>query len=210
MKPAGLILAGGKGRRMGGATPKPLVELQGRPLIAHVIERLDGSVEPLWIAAPPISGYERFELTIRPDMRPGFLGPLAGIEAGLTALEGSAHTDRLLVTPSDTPFIPRNIASLLDAAYSNRPVIARHGGHLQPAVGLWPVAALPDLRQMLDAGGRLAIRDLLASIGHETVDIPSEPDAPDQNPVFNVNTPTDLETAESHLAGKSRSDARNS
>ncbi|MBO0903177.1 NTP transferase domain-containing protein [Jiella sonneratiae] len=196
-----MILAGGRGSRMGGAVPKPLVELAGRPLIAYVIDRLSAQAGPLILAAPRGVGFERFGLDLAPDRRPDLPGPLAGIEAGL---EAAAHRlpagpAYLLVTPGDTPFLPADLAARLAAPAAQTPVIVRFSGVRQPAVGLWPVAVLPALTAWLDDGRPLAIRAFLDTIGHQEVAIPASPSAPGGDPFFNVNSPGELALAERFL-----------
>ncbi|MCE7028828.1 molybdenum cofactor guanylyltransferase [Jiella avicenniae] len=207
--PAGLILAGGRGSRMGGDTPKPLIDLAGRPLISHVIDSVSAKVEPLILAAPLGKGYERFGLALAPDRRPGLLGPLAGIEAGLWTLaemgQGQSAEEgpqQLLVAPGDTPFLPHDLVPALQSAAGDRPVIARFAGRPQPAASLWPLAVLADLGRWLDDGRPLAIRAFLGAIGHREAVIEPVPDAPDGDPFFNVNTPADLARAEAFLAGE--------
>ena len=207
MKPAGLILAGGRGSRMGGATPKPLVELAGRPLIAHVIERLEGQVAPLIVAAREGEGYDPFGLTLAPDRRPGFAGPLAGIEAGLHAVLaiGNSAPTHVLIVAGDTPFLPADLRARLASKSGHRPVIAHFAARPQPATSLWPVAVLHDLTRWLDDGRPLAIRAFLDSVGYETVEIAPSIAAPDGNPFFNINTPEDLVAAEEFLRRPSAS-----
>ncbi len=141
VRPAGLILAGGRGTRMGGGTPKPLRLLSDRPLIAHVADRLRGVVDPLLLNANDAAAYEAFGLPVVPDLRPGFQGPLAGIETGLAYLAHNGGPDRLLTLAGDTPFLPKDILAHFPDT-PDRPVVARHRGRLHPTVGLWPVAVL--------------------------------------------------------------------
>ncbi|WP_280988152.1 molybdenum cofactor guanylyltransferase [Jiella endophytica] len=201
MTPAGLILAGGRGSRMGGAVPKPLVPLAGRPLILHVVARLERQAAPLILAAPAGAGYDHLNLPLAPDHRPGLPGPLAGIEAGLQALSvmGTAGPDRLFVTPGDTPFLPVDIVERLASTDLDKPVAAVHAGRIQPATAMWPLTVLPDLERWLDEGRPLAIRAFLEAIGHVVAEIPATADAPAGDPFFNVNTPDDLSLAEAFL-----------
>ncbi|MBO0661446.1 NTP transferase domain-containing protein [Jiella sp. MQZ9-1] len=202
MTPAGLILAGGHGSRMGGAVPKPLTLLAGRPLIGHIVDRLGDTVKPLLIAAPTGQGFERFARPLAPDLRPGLPGPLAGIEAGLAALTTLKDAPRhLLVTPGDAPFLPRDLASQLTAAPDDQPIIAQFENRLQPATGLWPLGILPKLSAWLDADQPLAILAFLDSAGFVSVSIGPQDDAPDGDPFFNVNTPDDLATAQKFIGG---------
>src|SRR4051794_24267998 len=98
----GLILAGGRGRRMGGVD-KGLQVLRGKPMIAWVLARIAPQVDEVLINANQNLGeYRRFGPRVVPDGISGFAGPLAGLQAGLDAAE------HLLVAtcPCDSPFLP--------------------------------------------------------------------------------------------------------
>ncbi|KQT86189.1 molybdenum cofactor guanylyltransferase [Aurantimonas sp. Leaf443] len=200
MRPAGLILAGGRGTRMGAGHPKPLRRLAGRPLVAHVADALSGSVAPLFLNTSDAEAYAFLGLPCVPDRRDGFLGPLAGIEAGLMALEERAGGPaQLLVVPGDTPFLPKDLAARL-ACSGSRPAIVRFRARPQPAVSLWPLSLRPRLSAWLDAARPLALMAFLDEATFEAVDIGEAPDAPGGDPFFNVNTPDDLALCEAHLA----------
>ncbi|WP_102959065.1 molybdenum cofactor guanylyltransferase [Mangrovicella endophytica] len=194
---AGLILAGGRGSRMGGTVPKPLVSLAGRPMIAHVLERLAG-IAPILIAADDPALYGAFEATALPDRLPGYAGPLAGLDAGAAWLCREApDCSHVAVLPADTPFLPRDIVQTLGTG--PLPRVASIGGRLQPAVASWPVAALGGLSRWLQDGRPRAIRAYLDACGFEPVDVSAQPGAPNGDPFFNVNTPDDLLAAEAKL-----------
>ena len=98
----GLILAGGLSTRMGGRD-KGLQLLEGRPMITHIIERLQPQVGPLLINANQNQeAYELFSLPIIADVISNFVGPLAGLHAGLS----HCTTPYLLSVPCDCPFFP--------------------------------------------------------------------------------------------------------
>ncbi len=108
----GLVLAGGAGRRMGGAD-KGLLSWRGAPLVSHVVARLRPQVATLAISANRnLEAYARFADRVQPDNVPGFRGPLAGIAAGLAAC---THP-WLLCAPVDLPLLPPDLASRLHAA----------------------------------------------------------------------------------------------
>lgn len=113
----GLILAGGRGTRMGGRD-KGLQLLHGRPLVEHVTQRLRPQVSHLMISANRhVDQYARFADQVLTDTTPDFPGPLAGILEGLYALERQApRHDALLVAPCDSPFVPLNLAQRLAQA----------------------------------------------------------------------------------------------
>lgn len=102
----GAVLAGGEGRRMGGAD-KGLVPLAGRPLVAWVLEALRPQVGGLLINANrSLDAYRAFGVPVIRDRVDGFPGPLAGIQAALAA----AESDYVLAVPCDTPRLPPDLA----------------------------------------------------------------------------------------------------
>jgi len=110
---AAVILAGGQGRRMGGAD-KGLVEYRGRPLIEWALEALAPQVGEIVISANRnLDRYAAYGRRVLPDTLPDFPGPLAGVLAALEAVTA----DWLLVVPCDTPRLPADLAlRLLGAA----------------------------------------------------------------------------------------------
>ena len=109
----GLILAGGRGSRMGG-TDKGLQPLRGMPMAMHVLWRLAPQVIDVVINANRnLGAYEGFGRTVVPDASADFQGPLAGMLAGLPYCE----TEGMMVVPCDTPHLPSDlVARLLEAA----------------------------------------------------------------------------------------------
>ncbi len=149
----GLILAGGEGRRVGGAD-KGLLDFQGRPLIAHVIDRLAPQVERLLISANRnLDAYRAFGHPVLTDLSDERLGPLAGIQAGLTACE----TPWLVVCPCDCPAPPDDlVARLLTEAEARQAAlaVAMTSEGMQPAFQLCRRELLPALERFLAAGER--------------------------------------------------------
>jgi molybdopterin-guanine dinucleotide biosynthesis protein A len=104
---AAVILAGGQGRRMGGAD-KGLIEYQGRPLIDWALAVLTPQVDELVISANRnLDAYAAYGHRVLPDTLPDFPGPLAGVLAALQAVAA----DWLLVAPCDTPHLPADLAA---------------------------------------------------------------------------------------------------
>jgi molybdopterin-guanine dinucleotide biosynthesis protein A len=109
---AAVILAGGQGRRMGGAD-KGLIEYQGRPLIEWALAALTPQTGELLISANRnLETYAAYGHRVLPDALPDFPGPLAGVLAALEAV----NADWLLVVPCDTPHLPADLAQRLLAA----------------------------------------------------------------------------------------------
>ena len=110
----GVVLAGGKSSRMGGGD-KALLPLGGRPLLAHVIERLAPQVAEIVLNANDDPGrFAAFGLPHVPDRLAGQMGPLAGIHAGLAWAEANRPESRFVITvAADTPFFPNDLVSRL-------------------------------------------------------------------------------------------------
>lgn len=198
----GLILAGGLGRRMrsdAGAQPKPLVLLDGIPLIAHVIARLRPQVSDVWINANgPAQDFAAFGCRIVPDTVPGRPGPLAGVLAGLDTLAGERPGSDLLAVPADTPFLPDDLCARLQSRRAEAQVVcAGSGGQRHPVVALWSPSVRTALRQSL-AEGRLKVGLLLDRLEAVT----QMWDAVPADPFFNVNTPQDLAVAQARAAAR--------
>lgn len=135
-KVTGIILAGGRGSRMGGAD-KGLVKLQQKVMIEHVIERLSPQVDEIIISANrnqvqyESMGYAVTSDNQNDDAEDKFAGPLAGIASAIKI----STTPLILVTPCDTPFIPTNLLEMLYTALeesSNSIAVAHDGERIQP------------------------------------------------------------------------------
>jgi molybdopterin-guanine dinucleotide biosynthesis protein A len=151
---SGLILAGGRGARMGGAD-KGLVLHQGRPMAAWVAAALRPLVAEIVICANRNADqYAALGERVVGDALPDYQGPLAGLAAGLAAARG----DWVLTAPCDMPLLtPAVFQTLLatQAAHGGATAVyARDGGDALPTLALLPRAALPGLQAALVAGER--------------------------------------------------------
>lgn len=151
----GLVLAGGQGRRMG-SVDKGLVMLHGRPLVAHVVERLRPQVASLLINANRhADAYGALGHAVVADRVDGFAGPLAGLEAGL----GAADSALLATVPCDSPFLPPDLVARLVAARAADDAdaaVVSIGGRLQPVFALVHARVQPSLAGFLLRGARKA------------------------------------------------------
>lgn len=149
----GLVLAGGQSRRWNGVD-KAWARLAGRPLVAHVAERLAGQTGVVWINANrDLDRYAALGLPIFTDDWPDALGPLAGIASALRRIE----TPWLLVAPVDSPHLPLDLGARLgEAALREGRMLAtvHDGKRLQPAFLLIHQARAEDLVQAVAQGTR--------------------------------------------------------
>lgn len=188
-RPAGLILAGGRGLRLGGAD-KALVVLGDETLIARAARRLAPQVAALAISANGDPGRFGLDLPVLGDTIGGGAGPLAGVLAGLDWAE-DAGFESVATVAVDTPFFPEDLVARLVAA--GAPSVAATDGRPHPTCALWPVALRDRLRDWLDTGER-KVMAFAETAGARTVDF-ADPSA-----FFNVNTPGELATARAMAA----------
>lgn len=196
----GVILAGGLARRMGGGD-KGLAAFGAATMLDEVVRGLAPQVGRMVLNANgDPSRFVRFGLPVIADAVPGFVGPLAGVLAGLrwAAAEAPAATHVLSVS-SDAPFLPADLASRLACALGLRPAariaLARSGGEVHPVIGLWPVALADDLEADLRSGLR-KVRDWTERHGAIAVDFPMRATLEGTvDPFFNANTPEELDEA---------------
>jgi molybdopterin-guanine dinucleotide biosynthesis protein A len=195
----GVLLAGGRAERMGGGD-KCLVELGGRPLLAHAIERLRPQVGSLVVNANGDPGrFARFGLPVVADTVMGFPGPLAGILAGMLFARDSMPGIRYVATAAtDSPFFPVDLVARLLAAIDGGDVaIARCGGRDYPVFGLFPVGLADDLAAFLATSSNLAVMAWIDRHASSSAEFEASGGSPD--PFFNLNAPDDLAAAEAAI-----------
>jgi len=197
---AGVLLAGGLSRRMGGGD-KSLRQLGGRPILAHVIERALPQVGALALNANgDPARFRAFGLPVVPDSVEGFAGPLAGVLSGLDwAASTRPKATHVASFATDAPFLPRDLVPRLVAGLANgrfELACAASGGQAHPVFGLWPLAIRAALRRALVEEEIRKVDVFTARYKLATVDFP----VGEVDPFFNTNSPDDLETAERLLA----------
>lgn len=178
----GVILAGGQATRMGGGD-KGLLTLGDRSILDHVHDRLGPQVAGLALNANgDPARFDGLEMPILPDTVEGFVGPLAGVLAGLD-WAADQGVDTIVTAAWDTPFLPLDLVAKLTAA-GDLALAASPSGR-QPTFGIWPTRLRDDLRAALMDGLRKVV---LWTDQHnaKTVEFPSD------DAFFNVNTPDDL------------------
>ncbi|MBJ3776787.1 molybdenum cofactor guanylyltransferase [Acuticoccus mangrovi] len=193
------IYAGGDGSRIGGG--KPLRLLAGRPLLARVVDRLGTQAATLGIVARTTAEAEALIAALAPHLaapvaarlvpwadRPGLAGPVAALLGAADA----TRADHLLTAPTDTPFLPADLATrlraaLADAAPPQDGAAIAVDRRLNPTVGLFRVERL----RRLPSGWSLI--DTLTPLDPRHV-------AFSEDELLNINTADDLAAAEARLA----------
>lgn len=149
----GVILAGGRARRMGGID-KGLILLNGKPMVEYVIAALRAEIDNLLINANRnLEQYAAFGYPVIPDIMDGYLGPLAGMASGMRAV-GSKY---IVTAPCDSPLIPVNLVQRLYEALAREGAdisVAHDGERMHPVFALIRRDLLPSLLDFLNAGQR--------------------------------------------------------
>lgn len=148
-----LILAGGKGSRLGG-TDKGKVEFNGKLLIEHVIDAMKPQVSEIIINANRhIDEYSKYGYQVISDNLEGFQGPLAGFACGLQAVA----TPYMVIVPCDGPWLCKDLVTRLTRVMFNQSAdisVAHDGQRMQPVHCLLGRSMLPSLEDFLAQGGR--------------------------------------------------------
>ena len=199
--PLYLLLAGGKSRRMGGGD-KNLIDLGGKPLLRHVIDRCVPPGVPAVINANGDAGrYAGFDLPVVADVVEGFAGPLAGVLTGVEyAAAHHPQVTHVITLATDAPFLPRDLGMRLISAVDDGAQMAQaqSAGRRHPVFAIWPVSMAPALRNALVDEGIRKIDDFTARYDCAVVTfVPPDEGAPD--PFTNLNTPDDVDMARACL-----------
>lgn len=163
-----------------GHVDKGLVELDGKRLIEHVIDRIRDHVNELIISCNRnLDEYQRYGAVV-PDREAGFPGPLMGVLSAST----QASTSLCLVVPCDMPGLPDDLCPRLVAGLGSHDACVVHDGHrLQPLVALIRQQVIASIDEYLSSGNS-SVKGWLDRIDTVTVDFSDQPDA-----FKNVNEP---------------------
>ena len=197
----GVILAGGRGSRMGGVD-KGLQNFNGVPLALHTLMRLSSQVGEIIINANRnLAAYESLGVPVWPDSTGlgDYAGPLAGFMTGLERCE----TPYLLTVPCDTPLFPADLVARMAEAFAQEDAdfavaaAPEEDGQLrpQPVFCLMGISMLESLMRFTQGGGR-KIDAWTAQ--HKTVIVPFDRPGDDAHGFFNANTLAELHQLESH------------
>ena len=189
----GLVLAGGRGSRMGGVD-KGLQNHHGMPLALHALLRLAPQVDSVMINANRnLAAYEAMAASVWPDALPDFAGPLAGFLCGLEHCD----TPYLVTVPCDSPLFPQDLVARLAAGIESAGAelamactLADGVTQVQPVFCLMKATLLESLVRYTHTGGR-KIDHWTAQ--HACVNVPFD----DERAFFNANTIAELQQLQS-------------
>lgn len=189
-----VILAGGKASRMGGSD-KGLISVNGITLVQHVYQALAAQTEtmPIYINANRNLDIYREYANVICDTRPGYQGPLAGIEVSLQQLE----SNWVGFTPCDCPAVSPQLIERLTAQLDPEKdvYVAQTGDKLQPVFSVWNKKVLPRLSRYLENGDRKFML-FLQQCNTCIVDFSDQPDA-----FINLNSAQDVAEFSKHKFG---------
>ena len=201
IKSAVILLAGGQARRMGGGD-KNLMMLAGKPVLQHVLDRMDFNGRPVMINANGNpSRYAEFGLPVCADVIDGYAGPLAGIVTGLEwVLANHPTCTHVISIATDAPFLPDDLIYRLEASLNATNGTAHHTvadiaqamsfNRRHPVFAIWPVALTTALRHAMIDDGLRKIDDFTDRYRCVTVEFTGQPD-----PFLNLNRPGDFDLA---------------
>jgi len=188
----GVILAGGRGRRMGGVD-KGLTQLAGKPMLWHVLEALQPQVTKVIINANQnLESYRDFGHQIVSDVIGDYSGPLAGMASGMQA----ATTTYIVTVPCDSPLIASDLVARMYHDLNDHTAevcVAHDGKRTHPVFLLLKRDLIASMLDFLNAGERKIDKWF---VKHRTTmsDFSDQPEA-----FLNVNNPQDIETLEESL-----------
>lgn len=187
------VQAGGQSRRMG--RDKGLVELGGRPLISHVLERLRHLADDILVTTNAPQDYAFLGVRLASDPMPG-AGALSGLATALEAARGEC----VMVIACDMPFVRTALmAYLLDLAQEADVVIPRRLGEFEPLLAVYRRTCLAAIQASL-AAGQARMISFFPSVRVRPVEAAElESVDPSGRSFFNINTPDDLRQAEAML-----------
>ncbi|WP_286192335.1 molybdenum cofactor guanylyltransferase MobA [Roseomonas genomospecies 6] len=197
---AGVLLAGGLSRRMGGGD-KSLRTLGGRSILERIVATARPQVGPLVLNANgDPARFAAFGLPVAADVVEGFAGPLAGVLTGMEWARANAPDCRWVASfATDAPFIPADLVARLMAAVEREGAdlaCARSDGQEHPVFGLWRVDLADDLRRAMVEEDMRKVDAWTARYRLAVADFATDP----VDPFFNTNRPDDLAEAERLMA----------
>ena len=189
-----IIMIGGKSSRLGGGI-KSLIKINNKKIFDIILERIQPQIDKI-IVNSNIEDTEisKYKFPIIKDVKQGYLGPLAGIHAGMQWLnKNKPKVDWLLTLPGDTPFIPLNLVSCFEEKINqdSKIILAKSNDKIHPIIGAWHTSLLTSLNEHLESG----TRKILEWAENHPLEF-LEFNEKSYDPFFNINTQIDINKAE--------------
>ena len=186
-------MLGGQSRRMGGGI-KSLMTFNNKLIFERILERLEPQINKIFINCNSEEiKLKKYNFPIVKDKKKGFLGPLAGIHAGMKWVKNNEKNVNWLITiPGDTPFIPNDLVEKLTSKISKnfKIVLIKSKNNIHPSIGMWHIDLLNDLDKSLDNGARKILTWAEKHpLGYINYSFQS------YDPFFNINSKNDLKNA---------------
>ena len=189
-----VIMIGGKSSRLGGGI-KSLIKINNKKIFDIILERIQPQIDKIIINSNiEDTEISKYKFPIIKDVKQGYLGPLAGIHAGMQWLnKNKPKVDWLLTLPGDTPFIPLNLVSCFEEKINqdSKIILAKSNDKIHPIIGAWHTSLLTSLNEHLESG----TRKILEWAENHPVDF-LEFNEKNYDPFFNINTQIDINKAE--------------
>jgi molybdenum cofactor guanylyltransferase len=196
----GVLLAGGRSSRMGGGD-KCLLPLAGRPILAHVADRLKPQLRAMVISANgDLARFADFGLPVVHDSVGDHAGPLSGVHASIGWALANLPAARCVISvAADTPFFPADLVARFCSALAGagpRLLVARSAERLHPVFALWPISLGAELKRSLQSGLH-TVTDWVKQRGAEEIAFSDVVIGGRRiDPFFNINRPADLAEVE--------------
>ena len=189
-----IIMIGGKSSRLGGGI-KSLIKINNKKIFDIILERIQPQIDKIIINSNiEDTEISKYKFPIIKDVKQGYLGPLAGIHAGMQWLnKNKPKVDWLLTLPGDTPFIPLNLVSCFEKKINqdSKIILAKSNDKIHPIIGAWHTSLLTSLNEHLESG----TRKILEWAENHPLDF-LEFNEKNYDPFFNINTQIDINKAE--------------
>ena len=189
-----VIMIGGKSSRLGGGI-KSLIKINNKKIFDIILERIQPQIDKIIINSNiEDTEISKYKFPIIKDVKQGYLGPLAGIHAGMQWLnKNKPKVDWLLTLPGDTPFIPLNLVSCFKEKIKSdsKIILAKSNDKIHPIIGVWHTSLFNSLNEHLESGTR-KILEWAKNHPLEFVEFKEK----GYDPFFNINTQIDINKAE--------------
>ena len=189
-----IIMIGGKSSRLGGGI-KSLIKINNKKIFDIILERIQPQIDKIFVNSNiEDTEISKYKFPIIKDVKQGYLGPLAGIHAGMQWLnKNKPEVDWLLTLPGDTPFIPLNLVSCFEEKINqdSKIILAKSNDKIHPIIGAWHTSLLTSLNEHLESG----TRKILEWAKNHPLEF-LEFNEKSYDPFFNINTQIDINKAE--------------